>query len=114
MDSFQNTVSKGAKALIDPSLFPAAKDGSTFVAPQVLVDVDHSMLVMSEETFGPVIGIMKVTRDTEAIKLINDSQYGLTCSIWTKDESAFEAMVDEIETGTVFMNRFVSPALLML
>lgn len=74
-------VSKGAKALIAEGDFPNAKEGTTYVAPQVLVDVDHSMKVMMEETFGPVMGVMKVKSDAEALKLINDSPYGLTSSI---------------------------------
>ncbi|POY73901.1 hypothetical protein BMF94_3072 [Rhodotorula taiwanensis] len=106
-------VSKGATALIDESAFPLAKEGTTYVAPQVLVNVDHSMKVMSEETFGPVMGIMKVKDDAEALELINDSPYGLTASIWTKDEQAYAALVDDIDAGTVFMNRcdYLDPAL---
>ncbi|SCV68861.1 BQ2448_982 [Microbotryum intermedium] len=106
-------VEKGAKALIPESFFPEAKEGTPYVAPQVLVDVDHSMKVMMQETFGPVMGIMKVSSDEEALKLINDSPYGLTGSIWTKSEAAFEALVDQVETGTVFMNRcdYLDPAL---
>lgn len=57
-------VSKGAKALIPESHFPMAKEGTTYLAPQVLIDVDHSMLVMMEESFGPVVGIMKVRRSS--------------------------------------------------
>ncbi|GAA6059070.1 hypothetical protein JCM10212_002041 [Sporobolomyces blumeae] len=106
-------VSQGAKALIPESDFPEAKEGTTYVAPQVLINVDHSMKVMSEETFGPVVGIMKVKSDEEAVKLINDSPYGLTSSVWTKDEAAFNSIVDEIDTGTVFMNRcdYLEPSL---
>src|SRR5262249_2888858 len=78
-------VRKGAKGLIDPALFPAAQEGSAYFAPQVLINVDHSMLVMSEETFAPVAGIMPVKNDDEAIRLMNDSRYGLTASIWTSD-----------------------------
>ncbi|GAA5922223.1 aldehyde dehydrogenase family protein [Sporobolomyces koalae] len=109
----KEAVSKGAHALIDESDFPEAKEGTTYVAPQVLINVDHSMKVMSEETFGPVVGLMKVKSDEEAVRLINDSPYGLTCSVWTQDESAFEAIVDEIDTGTVFMNRcdYLEPSL---
>ena len=62
-----------------------------YLAPQVLTDVDHAMSVMSEESFGPVVGIMKVKADEEAIALMNDSPYGLTASIWTSDVDAAEA-----------------------
>jgi acyl-CoA reductase-like NAD-dependent aldehyde dehydrogenase len=98
-------VGKGAKAHIDPGHFPADKDGTTYMAPQVLSEVDHSMQVMTEESFGPVIGIMKVRSDDEAIRLMNDSRYGLTAAIWTQDEAAAIAIGDRVETGTWFMNR---------
>ena len=98
-------VSRGAKALIDPKLFPADKPGTAYMAPQVLSEVDHSMQVMTEESFGPVIGIMKVRSDDEAIRLMNDSRYGLTAAIWTQDEAAAIAIGDRVETGTWFMNR---------
>jgi acyl-CoA reductase-like NAD-dependent aldehyde dehydrogenase len=105
-------VAAGAKALINPSLFPA-DDGGAYLAPQILVDVDHSMRVMMEESFGPVVGIVKVSGDEEAISLMNDSPYGLTCSIWTKDDAAAANIGAQIETGTVFMNRcdYLDPAL---
>ncbi|MEZ0225995.1 MAG: aldehyde dehydrogenase family protein [Alphaproteobacteria bacterium] len=106
-------VKKGAKALIDEKKFPASKKGTPYLAPQVLVDVDHSMSVMMEESFGPVVGIMKVKSDEEALKLMNDSPYGLTASIWTKDAVAAEKIGEDIETGTVFLNRcdYVDPGL---
>jgi acyl-CoA reductase-like NAD-dependent aldehyde dehydrogenase len=106
-------VKKGAKALVDPKLFPADKPGTPYLAPQVLVDVDHSMAVMADESFGPVIGIMKVKDDAQAIKLMNDSKYGLTAALWTMDEKAALKIGGEIETGTVFMNRcdYLDPAL---
>jgi acyl-CoA reductase-like NAD-dependent aldehyde dehydrogenase len=106
-------IRQGAKGLIDPKHFPEAKAGTPYLAPQVLVDVDHSMRVMTEETFGPAFGIMKVKSDEEAIQLMNDSEFGLTAAIWTEDVSAAEAIGDQIETGTVFMNRcdYVDPAL---
>jgi acyl-CoA reductase-like NAD-dependent aldehyde dehydrogenase len=75
------------------------------MAPQVLSEVDHSMQVMTEESFGPVIGIMKVRSDDEAVRLMNDSRYGLTAAIWTQDEEAAIAIGDRVETGTWFMNR---------
>ena len=105
-------IAAGAVALIDPALFPA-DDGGAYLAPQILVNVDHSMRVMMEESFGPVVGIMKVSGDQQAISLMNDSPYGLTCSIWTSDAEAAAAIGAQIETGTVFMNRcdYLDPAL---
>ncbi len=104
-------VAAGAKPLIDASRF--ADDGGTYLAPQILVNVDHSMRVMREESFGPVVGIMKVKDDTEAIALMNDSPYGLTCSLWTKDPERAARVGGQVETGTVFMNRcdYLDPAL---
>jgi acyl-CoA reductase-like NAD-dependent aldehyde dehydrogenase len=105
-------IAAGATPLIDPTLFPA-DDGAAYLAPQILVNVDHTMRVMMEESFGPVVGIMKVSDDAEAISLMNDSPYGLTCSIWTNDVEAAAQIGTQIETGTVFMNRcdYLDPAL---
>lgn len=104
---------QGAQGLIDPRAFPADKEGTPYLAPQVLVDVDHSMCVMTEETFGPVVGLMAVKDDDEAIKHMNDSQYGLTASIWTIDVDVAIRIGESIETGTWFMNRcdYLDPAL---
>lgn len=104
-------VAMGAKALIDPALFP--QDGGAYLMPQILTDVTHDMRVMREESFGPVVGIMRVSGDDEAIALMNDSDYGLTASVWTGDTAQAEALGDRIETGTVFMNRadYLDPAL---
>ena len=106
-------VAKGARALIDPKSFPADKEGSPYLAPQVLVDVDHTMQVMTAESFGPVIGIMAVDGDEQAIALMNDSRYGLTASIWTNDQEAALRIGDRVDTGTWFMNRcdYLDPAL---
>jgi len=106
-------VDQGARALIDPADFPADREGSPYLAPQVLVEVDHSMRVMTEESFGPVVGIMKVASDAEAIERMNESEFGLTASIWTTDEAAALAIGDRVETGTWFMNRcdYLDPAL---
>jgi acyl-CoA reductase-like NAD-dependent aldehyde dehydrogenase len=106
-------VKRGARALVDPALFAQSRAGTAYLAPQVLVDVDHSMEVMSEESFGPVIGIMKVASDEEAVRLMNDSRYGLTAAVWTRDEDAAIAIGDRIATGTWFMNRcdYLDPAL---
>ncbi|MVV49700.1 aldehyde dehydrogenase family protein [Pseudomonas sp. PB120] len=104
---------QGARALIDPKDFPADAPGSAYLAPQVLVDVTHHMSVMRDESFGPVVGIMPVAGDAEAIALMNDSEFGLSASIWTQDLAAAEQLGNEIDTGTVFMNRcdYLDPAL---
>jgi len=109
----RNAVAGGARALIDASGFRRDAPGSAYLAPQVLVDVDHSMSVMREESFGPVVGVMPVSNEDDAISLMNDSPYGLTASIWTADLEAAERIGGRIETGTVYMNRcdYLDPAL---
>ena len=106
-------VDTGARMLIDPALFPRDNGGDAYLAPQILVDVDHSMRVMRDESFGPVVGIMPVASDEQAVKLMNDSPFGLTASIWTADDEAAQAIGQQIETGTIFMNRcdYLDPAL---
>ncbi len=107
----REAVAAGAKALIDPALFPNDRDA--YLMPQILVNVDHSMRVMRDESFGPVVGIMPVKDDEEAIALMNDSEFGLTASLWTRDYARAERIGDRIETGTVFTNRcdYLDPAL---
>ncbi len=104
-------IAAGAKAHIDPADFP--QDGGAYLMPQILTDVTHDMRVMREESFGPVVGIMPVKDDAEAIRLMNDSDFGLTASLWTQDTTRAEAIADQIETGTVFMNRadYLDPGL---
>ncbi|MFH1795211.1 MAG: aldehyde dehydrogenase family protein [Pseudomonadota bacterium] len=87
--------------------------GSPYLPVEVLTDVNHQMSVMREESFGPVVGIMKVRGDEDAIALMNDSPYGLTASIWTRDIERAATIGDRVETGTVFMNRcdYLDPAL---
>ena len=103
---------KGARANINMTV-DEDKPGSPYIAPEVLTDVNHQMSVMREESFGPIVGIMKVRNDEEAIALMNDSPYGLTASIWTTDSDHAATIGDRIETGTVFMNRcdYVDPGL---
>lgn len=111
-EQIADAVSKGAKALVDPKLFPA-DDGGAYIMPQILVNVDHSMAFMKDETFGPAVGIMKVQSDAEALELMNDSPYGLTASLWTQDPERAARIGRDIDTGTVFMNRadYLDPAL---
>ena len=104
-------VRAGARQLVDPAGFPSA--GGCYVAPAVLVGVDHSMALMREETFGPVVGIMPVDSDEQALERMNDSRFGLTASIWTADVDAARDLGARLECGTVFMNRcdYLDPAL---
>ena len=106
-----DALADGAKALINPALFP--NDGGAYLMPQILVDVTHNMRIMREESFGPVVGIMKVKDDDEAIALMNDSDFGLTASLWTNDSARAERIAHRLQTGTVFMNRcdYLDPAL---
>lgn len=103
----------GARALVTERDFAASQPATPYLGPTVLVDVDHTMSVMRDESFGPVIGIVKVHSDDEAVALMNDSQYGLTASIWTNDIEVATALGNRIETGTVYMNRcdYVDPHL---
>lgn len=105
-------VAAGAKPLIERQNFPA-DDGGAYLMPQILVNVDHSMRVMTEESFGPVVGIMAVKDDAEALRLMNDSPYGLTASLWTQDPDRAWSIARQVETGTVFMNRadYLDPAI---
>jgi acyl-CoA reductase-like NAD-dependent aldehyde dehydrogenase len=106
-------VTQGAVAHINPKDFPMDKIGTPYMAPQVLSLVDHSMRVMTEESFGPVVGIMKVANDDEAIKLMNDSDLGLTAAIYTQDIDQGVVLGEKLETGTFFINRcdYLDPSL---
>jgi len=109
----RDAVARGASQLIDAASFPASVAGTPYLAPQVLVGVDHSMPIMREETFGPAVGIMKVDSDEQALRLMNDSEFGLTAAIYSADAVRAEALGDALETGTVFLNRcdYLDPAL---
>ena len=106
-------LAQGARCLIDSKRFAADADGSAYMAPQVVIDVDHRMSLMREENFGPAVGIMAVKDDAEAVALMNDSHYGLSASIWSTDLDETEALGQLVNTGTLFMNRcdYLDPAL---
>jgi acyl-CoA reductase-like NAD-dependent aldehyde dehydrogenase len=108
-----DAVNSGAIAHIDPKSFALDKPGTAYLAPQILTNVDHSMRVMTEESFGPVVGIMKVDNDQQAIELMNDSEFGLTASVFSTDIEAALAIGEQVETGTFFINRcdYLDPAL---
>jgi acyl-CoA reductase-like NAD-dependent aldehyde dehydrogenase len=107
------SIDAGGKPVLREEEFPASREGSPYLAPQVLLDVDNSTPVMRDEIFGPVAGIMKVQSDEQAIELMNDSSFGLTAAIWTLDEEAALWIGDRVATGTWFMNRcdYLDPAL---
>lgn len=100
-----HAVAGGARPLIDAKGFPADQPGTPYLAPQILLDVNHGMPIVREEVFGPLVNIMKVSSDEEAIRLMNDSPFGLTASVWTQDVQAALSIGDRIQTGTWFMNR---------
>ncbi|TPW30290.1 aldehyde dehydrogenase family protein [Pararhizobium mangrovi] len=100
----------GAKAHVETM---PADDGACYLTPQILTGVTHEMRVMRDESFGPVVGIMPVRDDEEAVQLMNDSAFGLTASLWTRDIAKAERLGERIETGTVFANRadYLDPGL---
>ena len=113
----KDAIDKGAKdATPQNKSFESLPEDGNFVKPTLLINVDHSMTVMVDETFGPIIPIMKVKNDEEAIKLMNDSKFGLTASIWTKDTEKGAELAESVDAGTVFVNRcdFPSPVCLVL
>jgi acyl-CoA reductase-like NAD-dependent aldehyde dehydrogenase len=108
----KDALDKGAtNATPENATFSTLPEKGNFVVPTLLTNVDHSMTVMRDETFGPVIPLQKVKNDEEAIALMNDSEFGLTASIWTKDTERGYALCEQVEAGTVFVNRcdFPSP-----
>lgn len=104
-------VKKGAKDETPANAtFESMPAAGNFVKPTLLTGVTHDMVVMKEETFGPVIPVMKVKDDAEAVRLMNESDLGLTASVWTKDVATGENLGQEIEAGTVFVNRSDYPS----
>ena len=112
-DQIDLAVKQGAKMMIDESKFDYPKEHKNYMIPQVLTNVNHEMKFMMEETFGPCVGIMPVDNDKEGVNLMNDSPYGLTASIWTKDIEVAKNLGDQVNTGTLFMNRcdYLDPGL---
>ncbi len=108
-----DAVARGARALIAPGHFVLPDLSPCYLAPQVFGGVDHSMALMRDETFGPSIGIMRVRDADEGVRLMNDSAYGLTASIWTRDIEGGDALARAVEAGTVFLNRcdYLDPAM---
>jgi len=106
-------IAAGARPVIDERAFPQSKPGTPYLAPQLLLDAPPKSVVMSEEIFGPVAGVMKVASDAEALALMNDSPFGLTAAVWTRDQAAALALGDALQTGTFFLNRcdYLDPAL---
>lgn len=101
----REALAAGVMAHVPPQLFPVDTGVGAYVMPDVITGVDHGMSVMREETFGPVVGLMPVANDDEAVRLMNDSAYGLTASIWTRDLAAAERLAARVEAGTIFANR---------
>ena len=112
-DVIAQAVGAGAVNMIDSSHFKNASEGSPYVAPALLTQVDHRMRIMNDECFGPVVGIMPVDTDEQAIALMNDSPYGLTAAAFTQDEEAALHIGRQLQAGTFFMNRcdYLDPAL---
>ena len=104
-EQIQEAINQGAVANISPNDYPLDKAGTPYLAPQILTQVNHSMRVMKEESFGPVVGIQKVNSDKEAIELMNDSEFGLTAAIFTSDIDKGVELGQQLETGTFFINR---------
>lgn len=106
-----DAISRGAvDATPSNPSFAAPPAQGNYVAPTLLTNVTHDMRIMHEETFGPVIPIMKVASDAEAVSLMNDSHYGLTASVWTEDIPTATGLIEDIEAGTVFVNRCDYPS----
>lgn len=107
----QDALDKGAtNATPANETFEKLPAKGNFVVPTLLTNVNHGMKVMKDETFGPVIPVMKVKSDDEAVELMNDSEFGLTASIWTQDTDKGYELCEQVEAGTVFVNRCDYPS----
>ena len=112
-EQVKDAISNGATDIIDKTNFKIAEDSNCYVSPSVLINVNHSMSFMMDETFGPSVGIMKVTDENEAAQFMNDSPFGLTACVWTSDKEFALSFGKKINTGTFFMNRcdYLDPGL---
>lgn len=112
-DQIKEAVEQGAITHINSADFKWDKPGSPYLAPQIVTQVNHQMRLMTEETFGPVVGIMSVSGDEEAINLMNDSAFGLTAAVFTRDINKGISIGEQLNTGTFFINRcdYLDPAL---
>ena len=112
-DQVNKAINNGAKNIIDKNLFKIDENVNCYVSPSALINVDHTMEFMKEETFGPTVGIMEVSNENQAKELMNDSPYGLTASVWTSDKEFAKSFGKDIHTGTFFMNRcdYLDPGL---
>lgn len=106
-------ISMGAKSLIDHNKYPLDSINSAYMAPKILADADHSMDIMKQDCFGPVFGVMPVDSDEQAVELMNDSEYGLSASVFTEDVDVAMQLGAQVQTGTWLMNRcdYHDPAL---
>jgi len=102
----EDAKARGARVLAGGTRLPEL--GVNFYAPTVLVDVNHDMRIMREETFGPVLPMMAFVDDDEAVRLANDSEYGLAASVWTRDSRRGEKLARRIHAGTVMVNDVIS------
>lgn len=106
-----DAISKGAKDETPANAtFENFPPNGNYVKPTLLTNVTHDMAIMTEETFGPVIPVMKVEGDDEAIRLMNDSEFGLTASLWSRDIASAEKLIEWVDAGTVFINRSDYPS----
>jgi len=112
-DQVNKAINNGAKNIIDKNLFKIDENTNCYVSPSALINVDHTMEFMKEETFGPTVGIMEVSNENQAKELMNDSPYGLTACVWTSDKEFAKSFGKDIQTGTFFMNRcdYLDPGL---
>ena len=97
----KDALAQGAKLLTGGSRLPGP--GNWF-APTVFSDVNHTMALMRDESFGPIIGIQKVSSDEEAVRLMNDTRYGLTAGVYTPDEARARALLGQVNAGSVYWN----------